>query len=266
VAPPPPLPIFIGLPEDRAGAPLAAGAFVAALAAQTGVALDESASRAFPAGRAAALLALDAGLRFLREGRGERALVGGADSYLDLGRLSELDREQRLLGPRASDGFIPGEGAAFLLLSRAPARAGGAPNAPQRRAVVLGAGTGRDAGHRYSDQPARGEGLALAIDILRASLPSRPAPVEHTYAGFNGESFHAKEWGVARLRHYDLFTPASGIDHPADCYGDAGAATGALLLAIAGAALSRGDRRGPALVFAASDREDRACALLDVLA
>jgi 3-oxoacyl-[acyl-carrier-protein] synthase-1 len=54
------------------------------------------------------------------------------------------------------------------------------------------------------------------------------------------------------------------IEHPADKYGDTGAATGAILTALAATALLDGSRNGPALVWAASDREPRACALLCV--
>src|SRR5207247_2908624 len=107
------------------------------------------------------------------------------------------------------------------------------------------------------------EGLAQALDNLIAGLPRPPAPIASIHAGFNGESFFAKEWGVARLRHSDRFAPSVSMEHSADCFGDAGAAMGALLVLLAHAALSRGDRGGPALVFSSSDREDRACALLE---
>ncbi|MNC86171.1 3-oxoacyl-(acyl carrier protein) synthase [compost metagenome] len=83
-----------------------------------------------------------------------------------------------------------------------------------------------------------------------------------TFAGFNGESFDAKLWGVARLRHNDFFAPGMAIEHPADKFGDAGAATGAILVALAARALATGTRPGPALVWAASDRETRSCAVL----
>jgi 3-oxoacyl-[acyl-carrier-protein] synthase-1 len=83
-----------------------------------------------------------------------------------------------------------------------------------------------------------------------------------TFAGFNGESFDSKLWGVARLRHTDFFAPTMAIEHPADKFGDAGAATGAILAALAAMSLTTGTRKGPALVWAASDREPCACAVI----
>ena len=103
----------------------------------------------------------------------------------------------------------------------------------------------------------------MALDQLRQRMqPAPQGPIATTFAGFNGENFDAKLWGVARLRHNDLFSPATLIEHPADKYGDAGAATGAILVALAAHALSTGTRPGPALVWAASDRELRGCAVV----
>ena len=195
-----PLPLFLGLPEPHPGeAPNSALVVLGALGKQAGVALDETRSQVFARGRAAALLALEAGSRFLGERRAESVLVGGVDSYLDLAVLSELDLEGRIHGPTVAHGFVPGEGAAFLLLSAAR---GGPRQAPC--VTVLGVGTARDPGHRYSDQPALGEGLSQAIEKMVAGLPRPPGPIVNTFAGFNGELFGAKEWGVANLRHSQL--------------------------------------------------------------
>lgn len=266
-----PLPLFLGLPENHPGSkPIDGRALIAAIAGSAGVTIDEKSSQALPRGRAAALLALDAGMRQLLEGRAPSVLVGGVDSFLDLRTLAELDLEQRLLGARSSDGFIPGEGAAFVRLTAVRAAGRG-------QVVVLATGTARDPGHLYAEQPGRGEGLAQALEKMFAGLRTPPGPIETTYASFNGENWCAKEWGVARLRHSDRFSAAGQLEHPADCYGDTGAAAGALLLALAERALAgqdrqedrhddpQEDRAGPALVFASSDREDRACALLTVL-
>jgi 3-oxoacyl-[acyl-carrier-protein] synthase-1 len=256
-----PPPLFIGLPEGkREPAGLPDTAFIDALAQQSAAPFDKSATQLFPRGRAAALIALDAALRRMAEGRLEAAIVGGVDTYLDLGVLGELMMEKRILGPRVMDGFIPGEGAAFVLLTRSGGR-----NQPHPSIAVMAAGTAQDPGHRYGNQPAKGEGLSFAIERMVAAL-GQPPPVQTTFAGFNGENFGAKEWGVARIRHAELFAPSMKLEHPADCFGDTGAAMGALLLAVAHASLLNRQRPSPALVWASSDREDRASAFLDLLA
>ncbi|MEY4512751.1 MAG: 3-oxoacyl-(acyl carrier protein) synthase [Pseudomonadota bacterium] len=83
---------------------------------------------------------------------------------------------------------------------------------------------------------------------------SKLPPVRTCFAGLNGESFGAKAWGVAHTRHHPLFAPDLTFEHPADSYGDVGAATATLLLALADETLRNEQRRGPALVWAASDR------------
>lgn len=254
-----PVPVFLGLPElSDVEAPWLKH-LPAYLQKLTGVTVDRERSVVVPKGRASALLALERALELLRAEPSATAVVGGVDTYLDLRLLATLDAEQRILGPRVMDGFIPGEGAAFYALSGE-----GASNAQDVRSVVVhGAASSVDPGHRYGTEPARGEGLAAALDSLRRQSPPA-APIGTTFAGFNGESFDAKLWGVARLRHHDFFSKEMLIDHPADKFGDAGAAMGAILMTLAAKSLATATRPGPALVWAASDREARACAVLAV--
>ena len=255
-----PVPVIVGLPYlTPAGSPwlMHVPEYLQQL---TGIPVDRERSVTLPYGRAAALIALERALQLLQTGAIGHVVVGGVDSYFDESLLGELDAEQRLLGPRVMDGFIPGEGAAFYVLSAENAARAGAP-----RIVVHAAASIMDPGHRYGDAPARGEGLAVALDQARQRLGQPIAPVATTFAGFNGESFDAKLWGVARVRHYDFFTPDMVIEHPADKFGDAGAAMGAILLVLAAEALRGGTRTGPAFVWAASDREPRACAIVSAM-
>jgi 3-oxoacyl-[acyl-carrier-protein] synthase-1 len=253
------VPVFLGLPAltgDEAAWIRHVPDYLQLL---TGVPVDRARSAVVPQGRAAALMALEQALVLLQSDPAATVVVGGVDTYLDLRLLATLDAEQRILGPRVMDGFIPGEGGAFFVLSGANAST---TQAPGGRVVVNGAASAMDPGHRYGSEPARGEGLALALQQLRQQLSPPPAPIATTFAGFNGENFDAKMWGVARLRHNDFFAPGMLIEHPADKFGDAGAATGAILVALAAQSLVTGTRPGPALVWAASDREPRACAVL----
>ena len=228
----------------------------------TGIAVDRAGSVVVPHGRAAALMALEQALDVLRAEPAASVIVGGVDSFLDLRLLASLDAEGRIAGSRVMDGFIPGEGAAFYVLSGPDAKAA---KTAGPRIVVNGVASSMDPGHRYGTEPAKGEGLAIALQQLRQRLdPALSAPIGATFAGFNGENFEAKMWGVARLRHTDFFSPGMAIEHPADKFGDAGAAMGAILMALAAHSLTTGTRTGPVLVWAASDREPRACAVVSL--
>jgi 3-oxoacyl-[acyl-carrier-protein] synthase-1 len=258
---PAPLTVYLGLPQKEPSEAPWLAQFLQHLAKAAGTPIDTASSHVFPKGRAAALVALEAALLHLAQNPAAAVVVGGVDSLFDLRRIAAHDNEGRILGPRVMDGFIPGEGAAFLVLKDASVGREGQAELPVK---IQGAATLADPGHRYGSAPALGEGLANAMDQLRSAQPSDPGQVGSTFAGFNGENFEAKLWGVARLRHSDFFQPNMAMLHPADSFGDTGAAAGAILTALAAFALAKEQRDGPVLVWAASDHESRGCALLSL--
>ena len=256
------IPLFLGVPEPFEDRPDPAGeAFPVQLQRQSGIVFDTAGSRLFPAGRAAGLWALKEALDHLNSGSGKRVLVGGVDTYLDLYLLATLDSEERIAGPGVLDGFIPGEGGAFLLLESAGSGSGAAAG-PE--IAIEGVGTAEEPGHRYADEPHKGEGLPLSIEALSNSLNGEPEPVQTVFAGLNGEQFGAKEWGTAYLRHSALFAEGFRVEHPVDCFGDVGAALGPMMIALAVAGTRGAYLPGPFLVWCSSDREPRACAYIRV--
>lgn len=252
------VPLLLGLPEHHTTRPLDGARFLSQLDQQCPGLIDPASSVAAPRGRAAGVIALRQALRWLRAGTHRDVLVGGVDSLVDPFVLGTLDREQRIRGETVSDGFTPSEGAAMLWLSTAAgARARGLP----LMACLLGAAAANEPGHLYSDAPYLGDGLAAALhDLFEQSPP--PRPVETVYCCFNGERYWAREFGVARLRHSPAFQFDAAVEHPAEVFGDLGAAHGPALLALATHALRGRYRGSPSLVCASSDHADRAAALL----
>jgi 3-oxoacyl-[acyl-carrier-protein] synthase-1 len=250
------VPLFLGLPRQPAedsGVP--AELILDLLGQQSQASFNVAQSKVFAAGRAAGLIALDAAMRWLRETRAPAVIVGGVDTYFDPWLLEQLSIEGRILGDDVMDGFIPSEGAAFVSLTSSKPLRGST--------MVSAAGTAKDPGHRYSDKPHTGEALSAALDRLVAAASRKLEPVRMVFAGLNGESFGVKEWSVARVRHGDLFVPEARVFTPADCIGDAGAAAGALLLAVAAEFLEGGHAPGPILLWASSDDADRGAAYLE---
>jgi len=251
------VPLFLGAPEATAGRPIPIDArWIGLLSKQAEVPFDTARSKAYANGRAAGLYALAGGLRALATGDVDHVLVGAVDTYVDLMRLAHADQEGRVLAEGVMDGFIPGEGACFLLLSTASARCG-APAIARIEAVA----TGVEPGHRYSEEPYRGDGLADAFRVLFEKARDAP-PVRSVWAGLNGESFNAKEWGTAFLRSSEHFAEPLRVEHPVDCFGDPGAALGLLMVGIAAFGIAEGKVDEPALVWCSSDGEERAAALV----
>ena len=257
-----PVPLLLGIAEARSEARHPVGTeLLEILSTQAGRKFDVSRSRTYPLGRAAGLVALDDALTLIDRREAEYVLVGAVDSYLDTGLLEALDREGRLKAGALPDGFVPGEGAAFVLVAAAGA---GRRQKSECLARISGIGRGRETGHIYSQESHRGEGLAAAFRALFDAVPLEgPANrIECVFSGLNGESFWAKEWGVAKIRSADRFREQFRVEHPADCMGDPGAALGLVMLGLAAFDLARGRRHSPCLVWCASDREERAVALL----
>ncbi|MBX6362554.1 MAG: hypothetical protein IRZ00_01690 [Gemmatimonadetes bacterium] len=252
-------PLVLALPEIETTLPLDGAAFLRALAAQTDGAFDAAASDATRRGRAGGLAAVGAAMQAVRSGRLRFALAGGVETYRDLYVLGTLDRDRRVKSAANLDGFIPGEGAAFLLLTtRAAAQAVGLAPLASLGAVAEAV----EPGHLHSAEPYRGDGLAAAVAGALAQAPTR-APVREVYSTMNGESHWAKEWGVASLRNRGAFAADHGMHHPADCYGDPGAAAGPLLAGLAALGIRDGYRGAPSLVYASSDAGPRAAVVLD---
>jgi 3-oxoacyl-[acyl-carrier-protein] synthase-1 len=255
----PAVPLLLGLSEHHTTQVVDPARFLRNLALQAGACFEHAGSIAAPRGRAAGLMALGRAASCIAAGQAEFMLVGGVDSLIDLYVLGTLDRAERIRGETVSDGFTPGEGAAFLLLA-SEAAAGKHGIRPLARVAACGSGV--EAGHLYSDEPYLGDGLAAAV---RAALEAAGlgAPIQTTCCSFNGERYWAREFGVTRIRNAEHFAPDNRMEHPAECFGDLGAAHGAALAALAAHGIADGYMGGPVLAYASSDKGDRAALVLD---
>lgn len=262
----PSTPLFLATPEKHPDLAEPAGdEFLDHLVKQLeplGLAFDRKQSRRVGTGRAGGLAAVGEALRYLESRGGKYAIAGGVDTYLDLMLLATLGRDGRILGPTVRDGFIPGEGAGFLLLASPDVRL---PESLTATATICGVGEAQESGHRYSEDPYRGDGLSAALaDVLTRPKLLRK-PVEAVFAGLNGESFGGKEWGVASVRSSKEIEPTAPIIHPADCFGDIGAALGPVMIGLAAEGIARSTNGAPALVWCSSDGAARSAALLDTV-
>jgi 3-oxoacyl-[acyl-carrier-protein] synthase-1 len=252
------VPIVLGLPELHTTMPLQPEEFLKRLAKQCIVNLDLPKSSGIPRGRAAGLLAIKEATERLARKEAEFVLAGGVDSYIDLYVMGTLDMQKRVRGEINADGFAPAEGAGFVLLCTAEAAQ---KHGQKPLARVMACSEGREPGHVYSEEPYRGDGLSETFEALFAAAGQAP-PVGCVYASFNGERYWAKEFGVALLRHKEHLAGDHQMEHPAECFGDLGAAHGSVMAGLACLGIKDGYRRTPALVYSSSDYADRAALLV----
>ncbi|MBN4080459.1 hypothetical protein JYT31_02230 [Beggiatoa alba] len=204
-------------------------------------------------GRAASILGLDSAIEILYKQEEDYVLIGGSDSHRNASRLYDLDEAERLSASNRMDGFVLGEGAGFLLLTRDPERA----LARGDQIIALTPpGSSQEPGHYYSDQPYRGDGLDQAFKHALSDYTGEG--IDTIYTSMNGEHYWAKEYGVAVIRNKKFLKEDFKVEHPADCFGDLGVASGSVLIGLAADHLLKQPDLATHLVTSSSDGAWRA--------
>ncbi|MEZ4296844.1 MAG: beta-ketoacyl synthase N-terminal-like domain-containing protein [Polyangiaceae bacterium] len=207
-----------GRPDDDARL---GGSLLGEIAEASGISLDERRSRTIRAGHAGTAVAMAAAMEEIAAGA-KAVIVGGVDSYFHPEVLAWLDAECRLHALGAENGFVPGEGAGFLVLSASPG-ASGRPPVQLRRAL---------AGYEESaitDAPNVAEAMTAILHDLASHSPGGQLPWSLT--DVNGERHRVREWRLAAGR--GAFAERALHQRPTDDLGDLGAASGAVFAAIA---------------------------------
>jgi 3-oxoacyl-[acyl-carrier-protein] synthase I len=209
-------------------------------------------------GACSALLALTRVEEVMRAKRLARCLIGGIDTQLQLRTIRWHEDNRRLKCSYVVDGLIPGEGACFLVVE------------PEHQAVrrgtrplarVASVSIEREHAPILSDQPNTAGALTGALRKSLDEAGISAAGVGMVWSDLNGESYRAREWAFSEIRLG--FTTATELMHPADCYGDVGAATDASLLALAAMShLTNWADGKPLVVFAGSEAGLRGAAVI----
>lgn len=245
---PKPVPLMLAGPEKLPGRrSVISDKFLQQLQLQADIKFDLDNSYAFPHGRAAGFHALEAAMLMIEQGVAEQVIVGAVDSYLDLHLLGSLDSEARVLAEGVMDGFAPAEGAAFMLIQAAT---------DGSKIRLYPPGIAKEEGHRYSSEPYKGDGLAQAVTEALSHLSGQT--IKTVMAGFNGEHFSTKEWGVSAIRNSQKIDSEFNMVHPADCLGDTGASLGLILIQLGIIGLSKGYYPGPVMAWCSSEYSQRA--------
>ncbi len=249
-----PLPILLAGPErlyTDDTSPIIDRDFVSMLNANIGGGIEMQRVGLNLKGRAAGLYALRDAILHMHKANVEEVLLVGVDSFLDLRLLASLDKDDRVMATGVMDGFFPGEGAAALLLTLKP-------KADSVRIHLPGIAD--EPGHRFSDQPYKGDGLSQAVKSALANAGLQN--IRKIWCSLNGENLGVKEWGVSFSRNHTFFAEEIQMNHPAEYFGDIGAAIGPTLIAFAGASLNESVDSSPVLVWSSSERAERAAVII----
>ena len=238
VLPPRGLPILLALPPARPGFLQDTARRMAQDVIQgLPVKPDKPRCGLYSVGHAGGLTGLEKALRLIQDGAVSVCLVGGVDSYLDIDVLQGVESFGRLKGEEQPNGFIPGEGAGFILLASRE-------YADRARldplAEIVASGSAVEPQPWYSGKPTLGQGLTGALQAIFRAEGLEKTRADVTYCDLNGESWRVDEWVYAYLRTGKRHGEPLDLRHPAACWGDVGAASGTLLAGLAAFEMARG--------------------------
>ncbi|QRK07934.1 3-oxoacyl-ACP synthase [Archangium violaceum] len=176
-------------------------------------------------GRAGFFVALARAAELLLSGKARRVLVGAVDSLCDPGSLENLLAKGQLLCSSVREGILPGEGAGFVLLTRASMHRRDEPRAQGR---ILALALAKEPRHRYQSEPSLAEGLTSAFRQLHNHPVAGLRRVAHVLSCQTGETLWGHEFNRAYLRNAALM-PEPLVGHLiAESLGDVGAGSGAI--------------------------------------
>ena len=207
-----------------------------------------------PYGRVSVAIALQHAKKFIYADGIPLVLIAASDSLLTWPTLSVYENNDRLLGNGNSNGFIPGEAGASLLISKPEATS-------QLHCVGIGMAT--EEAHIDSEEPLRANGLTNAIRAALTDAGCEMHDLDFRITDASGEQYYFKEAALALSR--TLHQPKEKFDiwHPADCIGEIGATAGVAMVVIANVASSKGYSSGTnILAHIASDSGQRVAIVL----
>ncbi len=182
-------------------------------------------------------------------------LIAGVDTYLVAETLTAFDADGRLMTAENTNGFIPGEAAAAILVG--PVRRQDEP-----QLMCLGIGFGVEPAPLDSGEPLRAEGLTTAIKAAFADGRCQEADVDFRLTDNNGEAYGFKDSALAVARVFRDPKEEFDIWHPADCIGEVGAAIVPLMLGVMQTAATKGYAPGAGVLCHVSGESEQRGALI----
>lgn len=205
-------------------------------------------------GRVSGAVALHNARRLIHQQNHAYVVIAGVDSYLSIPMLTDYDRQERLLNNRNSNGFIPGEAAAAVLVEAPMAR-------QEAQLLCLGLGFGKETATIDSELPLRANGLVAAIRNAENDAGFSVSDLDYRISDLSGEHYYFKEAALAMSRTVRSAKESFYLQHPADCIGETGAAIGPTLFSVLLASCRKGYSLGDnILCHMANDAGERAAA------
>ena len=211
-------------------------------------------SRIIAHGHAAVGVAMKHARRLIQEFGCNHVLIAATDSLLVGATLAHFEEHERLLTSNHSNGFIPGEAGAALLVE---------PFSGQKNQLVCtGLGFGVEKAHVYSEEPLRADGLTAAIKEALDDAGHGESLLEFKITDISGEHYYFKEAALAFGRLDRTKRKEFDIWHPADCVGEVGSVLGLIMIGVLKAACEKAYSKGNHILAHLSDDDGKRSSMI----
>jgi len=185
-------------------------------------------SRAYVKGKAGFTSALKEAQVDIYTNKHKQLLIVCVDSLINNASLDYYSGDMygegcRLLTDNNSNGFIPGEAASAILLSK--------PTGEDNEIIISGVGTARETATIYNEEELL-KGIGLSQAIMEASNQAK-LPIHETsfrVGSMSGEEYFFDEATLAQQKTLKQKIPDHPLWHPADSIGEVGAAIGGAMV------------------------------------
>jgi 3-oxoacyl-[acyl-carrier-protein] synthase I len=216
------VPVFLCTRENARSGPSLAG-IMSTAAEQADWALERGLSHHVPGGSVSGFAALSAAQQMLAAGQAKACVICAVDSLVDARALNWLDREGRLKMAENSDGVIPGEAAAVMLVTSDARQASSL--------MVRGIGLAEEQATVLNDDAMFADGMTAAARQALTEAQVTMHDVAFRMSDVAGESYAFEELVLTQCRLLRPSRETQDLWHPAAFVGDCGAAMGLIQLA-----------------------------------
>lgn len=211
-------------------------------------------SRIIAHGHAAVGVAMKHARRLIQEFGCNHVLITATDSLLVGATLAHFEEHERLLTSTHSNGFIPGEAGAALLVESYSGR--------KNQLVCTGLGFGVEKAHVYSEEPLRADGLTVAIREALDDAGCEMGDLDFRITDISGEHYAFKEASLALLRLLRKRKETFDIWHPADCVGEVGSTLGLVMIGVLKAACEKAYSKGDHILAHLGDDDGKRSSII----